>query len=825
MYRTDGNQIVFSGWEQGIDASPYEGIADMRNVDIITTPGEASVAFANAAVTMPPVFNAVAYTAQNTGDTITLASVAGLYEGCAVVLASNTATGLSDGVVYYVRNIVGLTFQVSLKPAGPLVTISADGTGTLTTYQYGNQRGLDNNGSPVSYWEAPEIGGVLLVDCSNYAWFWAQTTGNIVAKNHIIFLGNITGIGAASINKTGICYWQDYVLLVQQQSWVNAISWERFTSTFDSTFLDTSITYPEVYTITCNGAATSDMMLRGVEIIPADYSGEKPVVLTSGYAADATSSTTVVSGSFTVEAGDTVVAFAFTHNNQSVSGATFNGNAMTSIEVENDTTPWNYGYGSLYYTAGSDMTGTVTATFSGAVTNKFIYVYVVRNGTSFFAMRDRYENNSASISQNYYRTHPDVLNLMLLIDNSGDTGINFGDTITTLSNAQQAGGTAYTNLTGYYSNYWDSSETLKKNVPITVGENNIVYWGNGYQYLASLSVAPGQQFNPFQSTSVTTSTSGGGGGLTTITANRFSYNLNSAALDLPADERIESVAMAGGTLFLGATSNKVYPWDTISPSFNFPVVLPEFSTPNLIPANNILYALGGNLGRVYLTNNSSASIFKELSDSVTAVEKPHFFFWDGNVGNGELYFSFQAYENGSTDPSEMTGGAWAINANTGALRLVQRPTQGYDVLTRMVCPVGHGNTQSTLRPAGQGLLIGYTKDSDHYLEFSTSSPYTNYESYIETEIVPVGTFFSQQTFEHIEYKLGAPMVTGESIRVSQRSNLNTTYTVIAEFTTTGLISDQASINWENVQWCQFKIELKSTATTPSYVRLREFRLR
>ena len=121
--------------------------------------------------------------------------------------------------------------------------------------------------------------------------------------------------------------------------------------------------------------------------------------------------------------------------------------------------------------------------------------------------------------------------------------------------------------------------------------------------------------------------------------------------------------------------------------------------------------------------------------------------------------------------------------------------------------------------------MGYTDGSDHYLEYSTALPYDNYEAYIETDIIAVGTYFAQQTFEHIEYKLGAPMVTGEAIRVYQRSNLSSSYTLIADFTEVGLISDQASINWENVQWVQFRIELKSTSTNPSFVRLRELRLR
>ncbi len=178
-YRIEGKDIIISGFEQGIAENPYTGIADMRNLDIVSVPGEAFVGFSTTNVGTPPVFNATAYTAQNTGDTITVASVTGLYAGCAIVLASNTAGGLSNSIVYYVGNIVGLTFQLWLNPTntGTAVAVTSDGTGTFTTYQYGDQRNVGTY-APVSYYSftgssiSPTLPpGVFLTDASNYAWF------------------------------------------------------------------------------------------------------------------------------------------------------------------------------------------------------------------------------------------------------------------------------------------------------------------------------------------------------------------------------------------------------------------------------------------------------------------------------------------------------------------------------------------------------------------------------------------------------------------------------------------------------------------------------
>lgn len=807
MFRFEDNSIVFSGWQKGIADAPYEGLSDMRNVDITSGIGEAAVAFANASVTLPPVFNAVAYTAQNTGDTITLASVTGLYEGCAVVLASNTATGLSDGIVYYVRNIVGLTFQVSLYPNSAIVAVTADGTGTLTTYQYGNQRSLTNNGCPVSYFEAPEIGGVLLCDLSNYIWLWQQGSDGASPENSLLFLGNIGGIGAATGNQTGVAYWNGYVVVIQQPTIINILNWESFNSTKGSAWLYNDI---ELYlTIRASATQPTAAVLQVSSVrFESDDTTVSPDVISYDTLFEAASSAAITSASITLADGDMLIAWIGTFNNENVTAASFDGNALTLVNTQDSTglrhKVWSY-------VATGAETSTISATYGSAVTNRFVF-YVVVRGADVSSVTPF----SSGVTSDTNRTTPILIQqsseMVLTAGIGGDTDalITLGSPLITLENP--LGNSAGSYGIGYYTGQ-SSAETLKKNVPVAVGDNNILYWGSGEQYIGSLQAEP--NFSPTQDVLVTNQTVVAG----------LTYNLNGQALDLPESERVESLLMASGNLFIGATSNKLYPWDTISPSFNEPVEFPEYGLATLIPSNNTFYVLGGNLGRVYATNGASASIYKEVPDEITGIERPQFFFWDGNVGNGELYFAIEAYPNGSTTPVDTVGGVWAINANTGALRLVQKPIEGYDVLTRMVCPVGHGQSQAFLRPDGQGLLLGYTDGTNHYLEFSTALPYTDYSAYIETDVVPVGTYFAQQTFEHIEYKLATPMVSGEGIRISQRSNLTDSYTQIAEFTTPGLISDQASINWENVQWVQFKIELKSTATNPSFTRLRELRLR
>jgi len=219
-YRIEGTDIVIDGFQGGIAPSPYDGIADIRNIDITNVDGEASVNFAMGDVTAPVVANAIAFTAQNSGDTITISSTTGWYKGMAIVLNTNSAGGLSTGIVYYVMNIVGNTFQLSLAPIGSAVAISGDGSGTLTTYQYGYQRGTGGSGAraPVAYFidRAGQLAGVnatYLVDGSNYAWAILAEDLSGISANYLVFLGNIGGIGAATTNQAGIAIWNDYLLL------------------------------------------------------------------------------------------------------------------------------------------------------------------------------------------------------------------------------------------------------------------------------------------------------------------------------------------------------------------------------------------------------------------------------------------------------------------------------------------------------------------------------------------------------------------------------------------------------------------------------------
>ncbi len=805
-YRLEGKDIVIDGWEAGIGQSPYEGFTDMRNAEIIEETGEISVAFASAAVALPPVFNAVAYTAESTDDRLTVASVTGMYEGCAIYLNTNTATGLATSTVYYVRNISGLTFQVSLGPNSAIVDITVDGTGTLTTYQYGNQRSLTDNGAPVSYFHAPEIGGVLLIDSSNRAWLWQQGSDGLTAQNTLLFLGNITSIGASSENQVGICYWKGYVCIIQQPATIDMLNWEQFISNNGAAWLDDPLNQYLSITMTANQSPAANFQSAYARILPASDTAA-PYVVKSNTLYEAGSSTTIVSESISLAADDILLIWSVSLNNITSSSGTFNGNAITNLQNVTSsgmrTSLWSY------EPAGVE-TSTITITFASASTDRIVMYEVIRGGASVQTSNITGATTASTSSLVSLQQKPNILLAFGAAGKAANGVITFDSPLISLSNP--AGNAAGCWGIGYFVGQGQTT-TLKKNVPIVVGDNNILYWGSGEQYVGSLQTET--NFSPTASVSVSNQVVTGG----------LTYTLNGQALDLPENENVQSLVLDSGTLMVGTDSKKVYPWDTISPSFDNPVTLPEPAMVDFVATNQLLYTFGGNKGRIYLTNTSSAELYREIPGGLTLADRPFYFFWDANVGNNELYFAFQAYENDAPDTAlTTTSGVWAINSDTGALRMVQSTVTGASWV-RMALPVADGFTEELLRPAGQGLLVGYSVGSAYYLDFSTSLPHVAYSTYVETEIIPVGTFFYKKTFEHVEFKLGLPLVSGEGIKIYQRSNLNTSYVLVEEFTEAGIISGAKDINWENVEWMQIKVEMKSTATTPSYVRLREVRIR
>lgn len=301
-----------------------------------------------------------------------------------------------------------------------------------------------------------------------------------------------------------------------------------------------------------------------------------------------------------------------------------------------------------------------------------------------------------------------------------------------------------------------------------------------------------------------------------------SYTATGTALTLPSTDRATVLAELDINLLIGGIINAVYVWNRTDPNFNNRLILAENYTTGMVSANSNVYIFAGNRGRIYITNGSNVQLYKKFPDHISSVIDPYYT-WNGFLyWKNQLYFSLTSTNNAGTN-LYTTLGVWAIDLDSGALRSPNGTTGGSDSI-KIIAPV-----ISSTQPAGAGLYMAWkTSTSTYGMDITASTPYTSFttNNFIDTDLIPVGTYYKAKTFSQIEFKLSAAAVAGEAIRISYRTALYNSWNVIDSTTFSGNeVSGAYPVNFQTSQWLQFRIELSSVSSSPSNVRLREIRIR
>lgn len=316
-------------------------------------------------------------------------------------------------------------------------------------------------------------------------------------------------------------------------------------------------------------------------------------------------------------------------------------------------------------------------------------------------------------------------------------------------------------------------------------------------YLGALEETDGQIFDP---------------------TNTATYLFQKKAYTIKNDEA-QSIEQLGLNILIGGKYNYVYSWDTITFG-GTPMKISDNFIYKLLTINTNTYIFAGKRGRIYYTNGSQAQLYTKVPDNISNGIEPTFS-WKGVAYNkNQIYFGITATLNGTAITKY--NGLWAVDITTNGLRVpVLCSTTNAEV---SAINVNDGGVTT-----GYSLYIFWKSGSTYGVDSSQSSdPNLTYISYIDADIIPIGTFLGKRTLNNLEFKLSVPMVNGEGIRISYRTNLTGTYTVIGETLATASytpLSDMYTVNFDQSQWLQLRIEMKSTATNPSYVRLRELRIR
>ncbi len=327
-------------------------------------------------------------------------------------------------------------------------------------------------------------------------------------------------------------------------------------------------------------------------------------------------------------------------------------------------------------------------------------------------------------------------------------------------------------------------------------------------------------------------------GQTTVDpSNAATYTYNTSALLLPSVDRTTCLAELGTLLMVGAIQNKVYPWDRISTSYNYPIVLAENYTTRMVTTNSTTYIFAGNRGRIYQTNGSNVQLFKKIPDHIIGFFAssggldPYYSWLDATYWKNQIYFSFLTYKNDGTQITNI-GGLWAVDISMPAvgqstpvaLRMTNTMAGGASLYPYVIAP----NIRSTT-PAGAGLYLPWSSQTitSYGVDVTSSTPYISTSAIfgeIYTDLLPTGVNIGKKTFNQLEFKLAEQMVSGEMVRISVRQSYSDSWTVMGT-TTDAVLSDVYPMPVQNGEWIEFYVELQSTSTTPSLVRLKQLRLR
>lgn len=325
-----------------------------------------------------------------------------------------------------------------------------------------------------------------------------------------------------------------------------------------------------------------------------------------------------------------------------------------------------------------------------------------------------------------------------------------------------------------------------------VGTDDVLYWCDGSYVGSVMQKSAGTPFDP---------------------ANATTYTFTNTALTLPSGDFALCLEELGTNLLVGGQKNYIYPWDRISPTFSYPILVAEENIWRMKTVNNNTYIFTGTRGRIYVTNGSQAQLFKKVPDHISGSTIEPTFTW-GGVGSQKNQLYFGIYDNATSNYN----GVWGIDLDTQAMRRVFTTTG--DVYSTTIPSVIQPQKNANLFVGWNDLSGNYGIDQLIGFFGNTYGTCT-----IETDIIPVGTFTMPQNFQQIEYKLSRPLASGDSILIEYRLNFSANYATALSDSTSGNFSNYAKIPFKNAQWVQFRITLTPAPSNTSGVRLTEMRIR
>lgn len=734
--------LIINKWKDGIAGSPHEGNSLLRCVDIESFPGAAKVRAKTTSLfdTLSQTFTANAGT-----DICTIAGGSIPRTGIAVTFTTTGTlpAGLATDTIYYLRRESATTFKVAtslgIAGTGTVVDITDTGTGTHTV-------------SAVTPGQINHIEKDYVASAGRYQYFLQDSNGRVWWHLPTAFGGTygggtflLSGNTLTDVNGNGLVLFttsngmdkylfafRDYkvdvvnIRTLPYYSWSN--SWQS----------------PIEFMTTDFSAATTDCLQVGGRVNPVG--SEEPILIASAQASGA-ASTSTLSFSITVPDGYSDMAvvvvsgIAGTGANGDVTGVTFDGNAMTGLQSG----VANSRFDIRRYVAPGVGSKTIVVTYTGAIVNRWAQAFVFAKAHQTTPFTTSNIASGAAVSTlNQPITISAANQLPLTVTFSNGTATHTPRSPqTTILKSTSLFSSASVMSSSYFSmaTYDDGQHYAIR------GQDNIIYFCN-WRFIGSIQESSGAIFNPSDSTT-------------------YSFNYN--ALDLPQGEAAEWLEELGTNLMIaGGYTNKIYPWDRISDSFNIPLEVPEIGVKRLKNNGGLMYILAGTDGNIYYTQGSFVRPFQTIPGYVknnSSTLSPTVVTWGGITSrNGAL----------------LVGAGVLTTANSGAYLIQPDGTITVDNL-----PSTGATNPTALLAVDEFYLLGYSGGAD----FVDTSRYSSYQAVIHSELYRVSTKTMKGSYSTMEVVTAKPASTG-NIRISWRPDTAsaTAFTTLATFAADGSTS-------------------------------------
>jgi hypothetical protein len=307
--------------------------------------------------------------------------------------------------------------------------------------------------------------------------------------------------------------------------------------------------------------------------------------------------------------------------------------------------------------------------------------------------------------------------------------------------------------------------------------------------------------------------------------NSATYTFSNITAIMPAQEVAQCIAFLNQYLLIGGKGNIVYPWDlnpgnnTYSPPL---ILLPETNIQAIVPVGNNAYIFAGNRGIIYITNGSQANFYKKVPDHISGTVEP-LFSWGGSsvaaaptgvatYSKNRLFFGCYATPQAG-GVTTTYGGLWCIDLSTGSLFNAQQ--MSYGSYSGYVSAVGLTSAESSYGPnIGYGLMVGWSDAGTptYGVDVDIATPYSSGQSFIVSDMIPIGTLLNPTTSHQVEFKLATPMVSGESVQLLVGSYLNDTFTSLGTASgssSENVLSGNFPLTVQKQQWAVIKAILTS----------------